>query len=295
MKRNFFVVANPASGTRKVESTLRELVDYFASKQYPYDVFLTAKSQNAWKTVAENFTEKYTDLVVLGGDGTINEAINGLKYDCPVSIIPCGSGNDFCKNIDIGETIEEQIQNIDHGLPLKIDLGECNGRKFINGVGIGFDGQIVADIQNRRSLLKGPAKYYYFVLRILASYRARLFDYTIDDLKLKKHLILLCIGNGTTFGGSFRLIPDSSLIDGKLDICAIGKVSPLRRFLNIHRLQKGSHGVLKEVTFHQATSLKIAKNPALFAHIDGEFFGNPPFAIKVLPNALTIRVRTRLT
>lgn len=286
-------MANPASGTKKLERILRELVDFFASKNYQFDVFLTAKKQNGWKIVAENFTESCTDLVILGGDGTINEAVNGLKYDRPISIIPCGTGNDFSKTINIGKSLEEHIQVIDHGLPIKIDLGECNGRKFVNGVGIGFDGQIVADMQNRKSFLKGPAKYYYFVLRILASYKARLFNYQMDDKKFDKELILLCIGNGTTFGGSFKLVPKSSIIDGKLDICEIGKISPVKRFLNIHRLQNGTHGALTAVNFHQAETIKIEENPSLFAHIDGEFFGNPPFEIKILPNALTVRVKTR--
>lgn len=274
---------------------MRELVDYFASKNYPFDIFLTAKSHNGWKITDQNFRESYTDLVVLGGDGTINEAVNGLKYDRPVSIIPCGSGNDFCKNLHLGKTLEEQIQVVDHGIPVKIDLGLCNGRKFVNGVGVGFDGQIVADMEARKTLLRGPSKYYYFVLRILASYKARIFNYQVDDQRYEKPLILLCIGNGTTFGGSFKLIPDSSLIDGKLDICEISKISPLKRFLNIHRLQRGTHGVLKAVKFHQAETIKIEENPSLFAHIDGEFFGNPPFEFKVLPSALTIRVKTRIT
>lgn len=294
MKRNFFVVANPVSGTKKVETILRELVDYFASKNYPFDVYLTSKSNNGWKIVADNFTEKYTDLVILGGDGTINEAVNGLKYDRPVSILPSGSGNDFCKTLDIGESIEEQIQTLDHGLPVKVDIGECNGRKFVNGVGVGFDGQIVADMQSRKTLLRGAAKYYYFVLRILASYKSRRFSYQIDGKQYEKDLILFCVGNGTTFGGSFKLIPNSSLIDGKLDVCEIGKISALKRFLNIHRLQDGSHGALKAVNFYQAETLRIEANPALFAHIDGEYFGNPPFQFKVLPNALTLRVRTAL-
>ena len=291
MKRNFFVIANPGSGIRNVEAVLRELNDYFVSKKFKFEIFLTAKSRDGWRTVEKYFTEDYTDLIILGGDGTINEAINGLRHDRPVSIIPTGSGNDFVKNLDLGHTLEDHIQVIDHGKIIEVDVGICNGRKFLNGVGIGFDGQIVANMQGQRTFLRGPARYYYHVLRILATFRARSFSYKIDQQKLKKDLILLCVANGSTFGGSFRLTPNADIQDGKLEICEIGKISAIRRFLNIHRLQAGTLDRLRAVSYHQAETVHIAKNPKLFAHIDGEPLGNPPFDISIQPKGLKVRVR----
>ncbi|MEM9896927.1 MAG: hypothetical protein AAF789_11195 [Bacteroidota bacterium] len=99
------------------------------------------------------------------------------------------------------------------------------------------------------------------------------------------------MGNGSTFGGGFKLMPNANLSDGYLEICEIGPVSGLKRFLNINKLSKGTHGQLKEVTLRRAKSLKIAKNESLFAHMDGERLGNPPFDISILPKALKIRVR----
>ncbi|XOV92657.1 MAG: diacylglycerol/lipid kinase family protein [Bacteroidota bacterium] len=292
MKKRIFVVVNPGAGRRRIEEVLRELVDYTSSKDYDYDVFLTAKSRNATKTVSENFEESHSDLVVLGGDGTINEAINGLKFDRPVGIIPCGSANDFCKNIKIGETTEEQIQTALNGKKREIDLGLCNDRKFINGVGIGFDGQIVYEILHSMRNLKGPIKYYFQVLRILASYQSKETSFHLNGLDEQKKLLLLTIANGTTFGGGFKLNPGAKIDDGLLDVCVIGKINPILRFLNILKLKSGSHIKLKQVTIHQTTEIKIDEQPLLNAHIDGEYIGHPPFNIKVLPNALTIRTKS---
>lgn len=291
MKRNLFIVANPASGTKKLENILRELVDFAASKKYDFDVYLTAKSQNAWKMVEKNFTEDYTDLVILGGDGTINEAINGLKLDRPVSIIPTGTGNDFVKMLNIGQTLEEQIQTIGHGEIIEVDLGVCNGRKFVNGVGIGFDGQIVEELTNSSSWFTGPVKYYLQVLKTLGSYKARFFGMQLNGEHFEKELILLCVGNGSTFGGGFKLTPQANLQDGLLDVCEIGKLSVFKRFANLYRLNKGTHGQLKEVAFFQSDSFKITEHSNLNAHIDGEPFGSPPFKFTVLPKALKIRVQ----
>ncbi len=291
MKKKVFVVANPGSGHKKIEEVLRELVDYASSKDYDYDVFLTTKSRNATRTITENMDTSHSDLVILGGDGTVNEAINGLKLKKPVGIIPCGSANDFCKNIPIGESIEEQIHTAINGKKIQIDLGVCNDRKFINGVGIGFDGQIVYEILHSDRKIKGPLKYYYHVLRTLASYRSKETSYHLNGQTEKEKLFLLTIANGTTFGGGFKLNPGAKIDDGLLDICLIRKINPFLRFINVPRLQSGSHIRLKRVSIHQTTEINIDEQSNLHAHMDGEYIGSPPFAIKILPDALTIRVK----
>ncbi len=290
MIRKLFIIANPKTGTQKLQDILRELIEVLEARDLEYAVFMTTKQQNAWKLTDKNLDESYSDLVIIGGDGTINEAINGMKFNIPISIIPNGTGNDFIKNINIGKSLDDYLDVIVNGKAMTIDLGICNGRKFINGVGVGFDGQITADMDSKKSILKGPAKYYYFVLRILATYKARRFKFTRDKSVREKDLILLCIANGTTFGGSFKLTPDAKINDTVLDVCEIGKISGLKRFANIHRLKEGSHHKLKEVKLHNAQRVTIEANPHLNAHIDGEYFGQPPFDIRVLPNALKVRV-----
>lgn len=292
MKRKFFVVGNPGSRPKSLEYILRELLDYFAAKQYGYEVFLTALSKNAWKTVESHLDQSFTDLLVIGGDGTINEAVNGLKHAIPVSIIPNGTGNDFVKNLDIGHTLEDYIQVIDHGVIRKVDLGVCNGRRFVNGVGVGFDGQIVLNMQeNKTTFLRGPLRYYYFVLGILATYRSRAFAFTKDTNAGQKDMILFCVANGTTFGGSFKLAPGAQIDDGLLNVCEIGRINWMKRFFNIYRLKKGTHGALKEVMLSTCTHASLEGNPDLHAHIDGEYFGQPPFEFGILPGALSVRVR----
>ncbi|MEQ8581949.1 MAG: diacylglycerol kinase family lipid kinase [Marinoscillum sp.] len=290
MKRQFFVVANPASGSTRLEDILNDVIDFLNDRKYKYEVFLTSKKHNAWKIVEKNFDPSFTDLLIIGGDGTINEAVNGLQYDVPVSIIPNGTGNDFVKNYPVGHSIDDYLKVLETGVIHTIDLGLCNGRKFVNGVGVGFDGQIVADMLRKKSFLKGPTKYYYYVLRILATYKARSFKFVQDKSAWEKDLILLCVANGTTFGGSFKLTPDAEINDTILDVCEIGKISGLRRFLNIHRLKEGTHNRLPEVKLSRCKHLSIEENPLLEAHIDGEYFGHPPFEFGVLPNALRLRM-----
>ncbi|MEQ6168497.1 diacylglycerol kinase family protein [Ekhidna sp. MALMAid0563] len=291
MSRKLFVIWNPFAGGKALK-ICKKLSEALNALQIDYQVFDTNESKSATTTIEEFLDQSFTDLVIIGGDGTINESVNGLKYDIPVSILPAGTGDDFIKNVLIGKTLEEQIDTAINGEIKRIDLGQCNDRKFVNGVGIGFDGQIVEDMASKRvPLLTGHAAYYYHVLRILGGYRERGFDYQIDDQSFQKDLILLTIGNGTTFGGGFKLMPEAKVDDGVLEICEIGKVSGLRRFLNINKLSGGTHGSLKEINFYKAKSVKVEANELLFAHIDGERMGQPPFELKILPKAMQLRVK----
>ena len=105
-------------------------------------------------------------------------------------------------------------------------------------------------LKRKVPFLSGQVKYYFHVLHILASYKYRDYQLDIDGTQSSAKLISLSITNGTTFGGGFKLSPNAKIDDGYLDICTIGEISSLKRFLNIPRLQKGSHGVLKEVNFY---------------------------------------------
>lgn len=292
MSRKLLVVNNPTSGgRRKNQKILRELNAFLISHHLEFDIRTTELKQNAEKIIKNQLDDSFTDLVIAGGDGTINEAVNGLKFDIPMTIIPAGTGNDFVKNVPLGKTLEDQFKVLTEGTIKYVDLGICNDRKFANGVGIGFDGQIVEDMSVKTvPFLKGHAKYYYHVLQVLASYKVRAFKFSLDDEPFQKPLIIMTVGNGTTFGGGFRLMPNAKVDDGLLEVCTIGELSPIKRFLNIGKLSNGSHGSLKPVHFHQAKEVYVKENPLLFAHSDGERIGKPPYKIKVLPNALKLRI-----
>lgn len=286
------LIANPKAGNNRALHVAKKALQFFQEKDIYCQLEETSAKQNAQKVAEQHLATEHTDLVVIGGDGTINEAVNGMgAHQATLSILPCGTGNDFIKNIDIGRNLEEQLNTALNGQQLEIDLGLCNGRKFLNGVGIGFDGQIVRDMLHRKTWLRGHAAYYYHVLRILASYKERSFDFLLDGAQSKKDLILMTIGNGTTFGGGFKLTPDAKLDDGYLDICLIRPISAARRFLNVPRLSNGTHLKLDEIEVVRVKTLKVEENTLLEGHIDGEHLGKPPFSISLLPRALKIRVR----
>ena len=189
--RKLLLISNPKAGTNRATEVAKKALQFFQSHQVSCQLEETTADRNAQKVAEAHLTNDYTDLVVIGGDGTVNEAVNGMgPYQPALSILSSGTGNDCIKNIHIGKKLDEQLDTVLNGRDLEIDLGLCNGRKFLNGVGVGFDGQIVRDMLHRKIWLTGHAAYYYHVLRILASYKERLFDFSLDGVRKEKELIL---------------------------------------------------------------------------------------------------------
>ncbi|MBU2914917.1 diacylglycerol/lipid kinase family protein [Reichenbachiella agariperforans] len=293
MDRKFFIVANPYSGEGKAQAALMRLKKRLDQLDFYYAVFITPQSEILDEFIEENLFTDTTDLVVIGGDGTINASLNAIrKYPMVMSFIPVGTGNDFVKTIDIGSDLDEQIETIIHGRERLIDVGICNKRKFINGIGIGFDGQMVYENLHTTSIFSGHLKFYMHVLKILWTYRSKYYVVNMDGQRLEMKLILMAVQNGTTFGGGFKLNPDAKIDDGLLNICTIGRMTSFRRFLNIGRLNFGKHGKLPEVNFFQAKELRVEPNDMLLAHLDGEYIGSPPFNISISEKFLRIRVKS---
>ena len=172
-KRSFLLVANPVSGSGS-GIKIAERVGGELRQHHPVDIFYTKGEQHIKDNLLQQ-TQDHSDIVIVGGDGTIHQVVNALGAHQPatLSLIPAGTGNDFAKVLDLGKGIDEQINSSLHGKVRELDLGVCNERLFVNGVGIGFDGQIVYEMLHKKTWLKGHAAYYYHVLRILVGYKER--------------------------------------------------------------------------------------------------------------------------
>ncbi|MFY0651258.1 MAG: diacylglycerol kinase family lipid kinase [Cyclobacteriaceae bacterium] len=290
MKRKAFIVFNANSGKGNSLSIVERLKERYRQEGIDFSIVETKAS--SWNNIDAALDSDTTDIVAIGGDGTLNAVVNAMRnHRAVLNIIPAGSGNDYVKNVDIGRGLNENIETVISGIEQEVDIGDCNGRLFINGVGLGFDGQIVADMINKKTWLQGHVKYYYHVLKILATYQVIPLEYSISGDTMHSDVLLMTIAKGTTFGGGFKLTPNADLADGFLQVCTISHIAPLSRFLNIYKLSNGSHGDLDAVSFEKTEKLEISPNDSIVGHIDGEYLGHPPFKIRVIPKALKLRVR----
>ncbi|MDH5605133.1 MAG: acylglycerol kinase family protein, partial [Cyclobacteriaceae bacterium] len=123
MEKNILLVINPAAGRCHKAACVDKIPSFFKKAGVPFRLVVTRKDYRADAVVREEFTNDFTQLIVGGGDGTINDAINGLKdFHRPVGFIPMGSGNDFIKNLHLGNTLEDHLQTALNGTERVIDL-----------------------------------------------------------------------------------------------------------------------------------------------------------------------------
>jgi diacylglycerol kinase (ATP) len=290
-KRKVLLVINPASGTSSFQAKLGKAKAAMEDADCEFEVFYTKEGETGALSELINKTRNFSDLFVMGGDGTLNMVVNAMKNRMlPISILSNGTGNDSVKSLHGEQRFDRQLKIALHGRVKMFDLGVCNKRFFVNGVGIGFDGEVVKEMVSRGGKRGGHLDYLLTVLRIVGGFKEKSLKFTLDNRTFDERVLLLTISNGTTFGGGFMINPAASTDDGMLDVCLIRAIAPIRRFLHLPKLKTGTHGKLKETDFFTAKNISIEPTIALVAHLDGEFFGHPPFEISVLKQHLPVRV-----
>jgi len=215
-------------------------------------------------------------ILVLGGDGTLHEAANGLlraKVDQrpPIAILPAGTGNDYAKIAGtVGCRPAEAVRRLQRGTVRRFDVGEAWGEYFINSVGIGFDAEVAREI-NRSKRGGGILAYVAAVFKVVCSFDAFEARVQADDREFTDRLLLLEIGIGPSVGGGFRLTPFARPDDGLLDICAIERQSVFGIVTKLPLAIFGRHTGLRAVRSFQTTHLAVESTQApLHAQFDGE-------------------------
>ena len=291
-QKRYFVLVNPVAGKGKSLDKIQRIKAEFSRREVDFDLYHTNGNVRADALIHNRFhPDLYSDILILGGDGTINETLNGLKYrDVPLSVISMGSGNDTIKHIHKTFDFDYQLKTAFDGNLVRLDAGLCNKKIFLNGVGIGFDGKVVEMLNREGKKYGGHRAYLRAVLKILLTYREKSIKAYLDEEIIQEKILLMTITKGTTFGGGFLINPYARNNDGLLDICVFKKIPLWMRIFYLPRMKRGGHRNLSVVSFYKAEKVQVEKHDILVAHMDGEFIGHPPFNISVLPEAFTFRI-----
>jgi len=275
--KRLFIIVNPISGKGKSLKILPEISKYLTNKGYGFETYHTQNSSDysAIKSRLSAQSDWYA-ILILGGDGTLNDVINSLpaNFDCPFMVIPCGSGNDFASWLYGNLMVQSILNKLDEKNEVRIDIGECNGKRFINGVGIGYDGWVAREAEKGVRWLSPGLKYHLAILR-------GLFTFKPFESNFGKALIL-AVANGPTYGGGFRIAPGADPSDHKLNLWHIKPISVWMRPYYLSIIKKGSHSKIKgpyETKLVDQVTVECQKS--MPAHMDGEYFEAQKFEIKL--------------
>lgn len=215
----------------------------------------------------------YKYVMLVGGDGTLNFFVN--KYDHEDSLPPLllfkgGTGNDFAWKLYRDADAESIYNRLFKHEFIAADVGICNGKSFINGVGIGFDGAVVKSMSKGKKKSAGHLTYFLVVLKKILFYREAEMSVEAEGLQERSKVFMLTIANGARFGGGFMVSPQSVIHDGLLDVVRIRRLPWFKRVIHLPKIERGTHLRLPFVSHFRSVKITISSNATLPAHIDGE-------------------------
>ena len=267
----------------------------------------TEKKFHAVELTVKAVNDGFRKIVVVGGDGTVNEVVNGLfiqkqapAHEVTLSVIPVGTGNDWVRMLGIPRTYSDAVQSICREQTILQDVGKITfeearvkqTRYMANVSGIGFD----AMVNRRFNRLKeagqtGSWLYLSSALITLFSYRAKRFVAKVDGKEFfDGRLFSGAVGVGKYNGGGMLQMPAAVVDDGLMDITLIRKMSFYRFFTNFQRLYNGTIYNFYKVKAAQGKAISVASYPQSPIEIDGEACGYSPFTFELVPKSIRVVV-----
>ncbi len=238
-------------------------------------------------------------VVAVGGDGTAHEVLNGLmEHDEPTrptfGIIPTGSGNDYAHTLGMSDDIATALAQLGSARTARVDLGRCNGTWFGESISMGLDARVtVKAVEMKVSThMSGITLYLRALLDVLRhDYRPHHITVQYDDeAPFETDALIVAATNGPTYGGGFKITPDSVFDDGLLDVCRIDMMPKSQAFLRLPFVVLGKHTRMRPVHIRRAKSLTVIAEEPFEGQIDGEVMLESTYNIEIVPSALTVLV-----
>ncbi|MBC7873899.1 MAG: diacylglycerol kinase, partial [Ferruginibacter sp.] len=227
MPRSIIYIINPISGT-KTKEDVQELIEKKSrAKNISFQSYPSVASGDYSFLHPVIKEQKITDIVIAGGDGTINQVVSSLQ-DCNVNfgIIPCGSGNGLAYTAKIPKQHDKALDLIFDGKPVAIDGFHVNGQFSCMLCGLGFDAKVAHDFA--RQPKRGLTTYVKQVVKNFFSAKIYSFELTANDRTFLTDAYFISIANSNQFGNNFTIAPKASLSDGLLDIVIVNKMSKIK-------------------------------------------------------------------
>lgn len=306
MTADAFVVTNPASAggrTRRhwpaIERTLQAAGVRFDSHQTASRGDATTAVRNALRT------GRYRTVIVVGGDGTLNEVVNGffdedgaaIGNETTLGLLASGTGGDFRRAARIPAEVTAAVALIASGATRsidcgRIDFGDGTRRFFINIADCGMGGEVVARINRSAHKGGGTRATLMFLgasLSTLMRYSARITHVEVDGVAIDREVRSVVVANGIFFGGGMQVAPAASLDDGRFDVVIIAETGRTRALTGIPSLYRGRHVDRREVEVRRASVVHVRCEgaPMLF-DVEGEQVGTTPATLTCLPAAIRL-------
>jgi YegS/Rv2252/BmrU family lipid kinase len=240
--KHLFII-NPVAGKGKTVRLIPDITKYCSSRDYSYEIVTTGYPGHATEIAKQKSDEEPCRIYSVGGDGTLNEVLNGMAGSgSSLAVIPGGSGNDFIKSI-IGNRIPDNILTATiEGTEKLIDFARVNDKYFINISSVGFDAEVAYQTGHFKKLplISGKLAYILGILSTIAICKNHHMELILDNEVVSGRSLLIAAGIGKYYGGGVFALPDAEIDDGLFDICHVEAFSRFNNTGLFPAIYKGS-------------------------------------------------------
>ena len=294
------LIVNPTSGPWDIRRELPAVLKHLEAQGWQTSLHQTEHAGEATDLARQAAEQGLDAIFVAGGDGTINEIVNGLaQSSVALGVLPGGTGNVWAKELGLPTRgplhwlpLVDSIRALVPGARRRIDLGKANGRYFLQWAGLGLDAEVTYAMEPRTRRQRRLGVLAYIVAGTTAAInmvgtRTRIW---IDDERIYRRSILIVISNSQLYGGLVRIATDARLDDGLLDVdvfSGTGFGASMRAALGVIT---GLHVRDPRHSFYRGKAIRVETEKPMAIHLDGEPFGTTPLECEVVPRALSVLI-----
>ncbi|HEX6680796.1 MAG TPA: diacylglycerol kinase family protein [Gaiellaceae bacterium] len=299
-RRTVFLV-NPASDNGATGRRWPEIANRAAAAGLTGDALVSERPGQLTELAREAAEGGAELLVAVGGDGTVNEVVNGIagRAGVELAIVPRGTGRDFVRTYVISHRVDDAIRTAVEGRTREIDLGRARFRSwqgktteayFANIASAGMSGAIAKRANETSKALGGRASYLWATFAVFAGWRTSEISVEADGEVRRSPMHLVVVANGRYFGGGMMITPDADPDDGVFDVLVIGNLTKRDLLLTLPKTYFGRHLPHPKAELLRATTVEIETKEPMPVELDGEQPGTTPVRFEVVPRALRLRV-----
>jgi lipid kinase, YegS/Rv2252/BmrU family len=302
----WFAIVNPKAGKGRAVVDWPRISWMLTDAGVEFDHVFTQKKYHAVELTVRAIRNGYRKIISVGGDGTLNEIVNGIfiqkevaTTDVLLAMMPLGIGNDWIRMYGIPRTYADAIDAIKFGRSFFQDVGLVkfyeakvhHERYFANAVGIGFDGYVAIGFNRLKDAGK-KSKWLYVIsmIKSVLTYKSTKVALRIDDDTISDDIYSITLGVGKYNGGGMIQLPNAIANDGLLDVTIIRKISGLNVLWNAPILYNGHIHRHSRISAHRGSDILIHSMPQIPIEVDGESVGFSPFDISVISKGINVIV-----
>ncbi len=306
------VICNPVSGSGRGRAYLDRVRGALDEAEVRYASEVTQRQGDGTRLARSAVMSGCSAVVVIGGDGTFFEAVNGVMdpyevgmptggdRDVAMGLVQAGRGSDFGRSAGIPSDVEAACARLVAGRTEQIDLGHVRyrtfggkerARYFANAAGLGFDAEVTVRANRGSRVLGNTLPYLSSLLVTLGAYRNKRIRVSADGgAEWQARVNSIVVANGQYFGGGMKIAPDAQLADGEFEVVVLGDLGKLDLVRNVPRVYVGTHVTHPKVSVQPARRVEVRSPDRLLLQADGEVLGVAPALFTIVPSALRLIV-----